>query len=280
MSLLSLTVRATALTALALAFANPASVSAAPKSKKKKGAVTKTLPKKAIPVQKKHPGLVKLEPVKAKPKPVAGTQSPTLPKGARKGLQKVSPLPKGAKLDVVRGAGLNPGGVESTTKLTVRRPYDGTHAFMSLLGASAVSPAEGSKGTAKIRGDMRDSEPEFGNPFGSNPVGLPEPPPPDHGIVVEFRAQKDRHYLVECAYAQPPRPDYVPLAFYRPLETTDFYTHVRDGGERIEGGLAVRDNLVVQVIPAQPRSRRVVVKVKSDYGFLTTGCSITPVTGG
>lgn len=279
MSLLSLTVRATALSVLALAFANP--VSAAPKSKK-------TLPKSSLPVQKKNhkaigvqePTLAEIQPVKHEAKPVAGTQSPTLPKSARQGLQKVSPLPKGAKLDLVRGAGLNPGGVESTTSLTVRRPYDSSQAFMSLLGASAVSPAEGAKGTAKIRGDMRDSASEYGNPFGYNPVGLPEAPPPDHGIVVDFRAQKDRHYLVECAYAQPPRPDYVAPAFYRPLETTDFYTQVRDGGERLEGGLAVRDNLVVQVIPAQPRSRRVVVKVKSDYGFLTTGCSITPVTGG
>lgn len=279
MSLLSQTVRATALSALALALVNP--VSAAPKSKK-------TLPKSSLPVQKKNykavgvkqPTLAEIKPVKHAAKPVAGTQSPTLPKSARQGLQKVSPLPKGAKLDVIRSAGLNPGGVESTTKLTVRRPYDSSQAFMSLLGASAVSPAEGAKGTAKLRGDMRDAEPEFGNPFGSNPINLADPPPPDYGIVVDFRAQKDRHYLVECAYAQPPRPDYVAPAFHHLLETTDFYTQVRDGGERIEGGLAVRDNLVVQVIPAQPKSRRVVVKVKADYGFLTTGCSITPVTGG
>jgi len=279
MTLLSRTVRAAAVSALALAFASPAT--AAPKSKKKskKSQQVQRKNHKAVGVKQPEP-LAEIKPVKHKAKPVAGTQTPTLPKSARQGLQKVSPLPKGAKLDVVRKAGLKPAGVESTTKLTVRRPFDGTHAFMSFLGASAVNPAEGGKGTAKIRGDLRDAEPEIGNPFGSNPLNLPDPPPPDYGIVVDFRAQKDRHYVVECAYAQPPRPDYVPPPFYRLLETSDFYTQVRDGGERLEGGLAVRDNLVVQVIPAQSRSRRVVVKVKSDYGFLTTGCSITPVTGG
>ena len=287
MSLLPLTARAAALAALGLALANPIPVSAAPKSKK--GSAAKPVKKSSLPVYKKPPQkavgvstpkLAEIKPVKHKAKPVAGTQTPKLAKGARVALQRTSPLPKGAKLDLLEEAGLRPAGVKSTTKLTIRRPFEGTGAFMTLLGAAVVNPAEGSKGTAKIRGDMRDGAPEIGNPFNVNPIGLPEAPPPDYGIVVEFRAEKDRHYLVECAYAAPPRPDYVPPAYYHPLGASDFYTHVRDGGERLEGGLAVRDNLVVQVIPAQSRSRRVVVKVKSDHGFLTTGCSITPVTDG
>lgn len=128
--------------------ANP-TPKAKPASKSKPGASSLPVPKQMLPIQRGTPQLD--------------------PKISR-ALRKPKKLSKGGIVDVARRFGIDAtrNDVESTTALSVRRPYHGPGAYMSLEGAREVRPQAHADGHALV-----DADAELRRVFGTGPATTP-----------------------------------------------------------------------------------------------------------
>ncbi len=84
---------------------------------------------------------------------------------------------------------------------------------------------------------------------------------------------------MECSWRAKERPsEGLPAGYtWETVQRDDFRSAVADPGSDAVLPLTTTDDLVIQLIPAAATQRRVQVRLMADLGFLTSGCTITPI---